>query len=63
MKSKNIQFLIFLGLLLIIFFGAAKAIGSQHFFANTQQAFAYFKNKNPKNKIEEKILLKQIQKY
>lgn len=37
--------------------GVAKSIGNQHFFANTQQAFAYFKNKNPKNKIEEKISL------
>jgi SulP family sulfate permease len=61
LKSKNIQFYIAgaIGPVVDSLFksGVAKAIGSQHFFANTQQAFAYFKNKNPKNKIEEKISL------
>tara|TARA_B100001057_G_scaffold270457_1_gene270641 strand:+ start:1891 stop:3621 length:1731 start_codon:yes stop_codon:yes gene_type:complete len=37
--------------------GIARKIGGQYFFANTQQAFAYFINKNPQNKIEEKISL------
>ena len=37
--------------------GIARKIGGQYFFANTQQAFAYFFNKNPQNKIEEKISL------
>tara|TARA_B100001057_G_scaffold494339_1_gene590676 strand:+ start:3818 stop:5551 length:1734 start_codon:yes stop_codon:yes gene_type:complete len=37
--------------------GLARKIGGQYFFANTQQAFAYFLNKNPQNKIEEKISL------
>ena len=37
--------------------GIARKIGGQYFFANTQQAFAYFTNKNPQNKIEEKISL------
>jgi SulP family sulfate permease len=61
LKSKNIQFYIAgaIGPVVDSLFksGVSKAIGSQHFFANTQQAFAYFKNKNPKNKIEEKISL------
>ena len=61
LKSKNIQFYIAgaIGPVVDSLFksGVAKAIGSQYFFANTQQAFAYFKNKNPKNKIEEKISL------
>ena len=37
--------------------GIARKIGGQYFFANTQQAFTYFINKNPQNKIEEKISL------
>ena len=37
--------------------GIARKIGGQYFFANTQQAFAFFLNKNPQNKIEEKISL------
>jgi SulP family sulfate permease len=61
LKSKNIQFYIAgaIGPVVDSLFksGVSKAIGSQHFFANTQQAFAFFKNKNPKNKIEEKISL------
>ena len=61
LKSKRIQFYVAgaIGPVVDSLFksGVAKAIGSQHFFANTQQAFAYFKNKNPKNKIEEKISL------
>ena len=61
LKSKNIQFYIAgaIGPVMDSLFksGVAKAIGGQHFFANTQQAFLYFINKNPKNKIEEKISL------
>ena len=61
LKSKRIEFYVAgaIGPVVDSLFksGVAKAIGSQHFFANTQQAFAYFKNKNPKNKIEEKISL------
>ena len=41
--------------------GIARKIGGQYFFANTQQAFAYFINKNPQNKIEEKISLQANQ--
>ena len=61
LKSKRIEFYVAgaIGPVVDSLFksGVAKAIGSQHFFANTQQAFSYFKNKNPKNKIEEKISL------
>ena len=37
--------------------GVAKTIGGQHFFANTQQAFAYFAFNKSKSQIEEKISL------
>ncbi len=61
LKSKRIEFYVAgaIGPVVDSLFksGVAKAIGNQHFFANTQQAFSYFKNKNPKNKIEEKISL------
>ena len=61
LKSKNIRFYMAgaIGPVMDSLFksGVAKAIGGHHFFANTQQAFLYFLNKNPKNKIEKKISL------
>ena len=61
LKSKNIKFYMAgaIGPVMDSLFksGVAKAIEGQHFFANTQQAFSYFLNKNPKNKIEKKISL------
>ena len=61
LKSKNIKFYMSgaIGPVMDSLFksGLVKAIGGHSFFANTQQAFSYFINKNPQNKIEEKISL------
>ena len=61
LKSKEIEFYLAgtIGPVVDSLFrsGVSKVIGGQYFFANIQQAFAYFKNKNPKNKFEEKISL------